>query len=460
MEQAGMSLLLLRSKYNNMKHGKILVVDDNQGIRNALKLLLTPLFVGVEIIASPKTLISTMESFKPHVVLLDMNFYTDINTGNEGLYWTSELKKMYPDVQIVLFTAYADIALAVEGMKRGAFDFIVKPWDNEKLIATLRSAYEASPKVAKPVAANTNDKSMYWGNSEAMMTIRHSMERIAPTDATVLITGENGTGKDVLAREIHAASSRKHRPMVCVDAGAITETLFESELFGHVKGAFTDAHTDHVGKFEQANGGTLFLDEIGNIPLHLQAKLLRVLQNRTVTRVGSEKQIEIDIRLICATNMYLEKMVSEGRFREDLYYRINTVQMHLPALRDRASDILPLAEMFMKKYAVKYRREVETIATDAAQQLVSHSWGGNIRELQNVIEKAVILSEGKTLKSADLSLSASTKSMPLANQTLEDAEEKTIRDTMARCNGNLSMVAKQLGISRPTLYSKLKKYGI
>lgn len=443
-----------------MKKGKILVVDDNQGIRKALKLLLTPYFAEVEIIASPNTLVNTMESFRPDVVLLDMNFNTDINTGNEGLYWTSQLKKMYPDGQVVLFTAYADIALAVEGMKRGAFDFIVKPWDNEKLINTLKSAYEASPKNVKkeenPVASD-----MYWGDSQPMMDIRRSVEKIAPTDVTVLITGENGTGKDVLAREIHAMSSRKHRPMVCVDAGAITETLFESELFGHVKGAFTDAHADHVGKFEQANGGTLFLDEIGNIPLHLQAKLLRVLQNRVVTRVGSEKQIPIDIRLICATNMDLQKMVSEGRFREDLYYRINTVKMHLPALRDRSGDVIPLAMRFLVRYAAKYRRSVETIAPDAEQRLVSHAWSGNIRELQNVIEKAVILSEGRTLRLDDLSLDTSSKATSVAaTQTLEEAEEQTIRNTMARCGGNLSLVAKELGISRPTLYSKLKKYDI
>ena len=441
-----------------MKHGKILVVDDNQGIRSALKLLLTPQFAEVQFIASPKTLISTMETFMPDVVLLDMNFYTDINTGNEGLFWTSELRKMYPDVQIVLFTAYADIALAVEGMKRGAFDFIVKPWDNEKLIATLRSAYEATPK-AKMSQVKSNSI-MYWGNSQQMQEIRHSLEKIAPTDATVLITGENGTGKDVLAREIHALSSRRHHPIVCVDAGAITETLFESELFGHVKGAFTDAHADHVGKFEQANGGTLFLDEIGNIPLHLQAKLLRVLQNRTVTRVGSEKQIEIDIRLICATNMNLEKMVHDGHFREDLYYRINTMQMHLPPLRNRAEDILPLAELFLKKYAEKYHRPVETISEEAALRLTSHAWSGNIRELQNMIEKAVILSEGKVLLLKDLSMNTPIKATSTVSQTLDEAEEKTIRDTLSRCNGNLSMVAKELGISRPTLYSKLKKYGI
>ncbi|MGN1220690.1 MAG: sigma-54-dependent transcriptional regulator [Candidatus Cryptobacteroides sp.] len=443
----------------NSKKGKILVVDDNQGIRNALKILLPAYFAQVELLASPKTLVSTMEAFHPDVVLLDMNFYTDINTGNEGLFWTSELKKMYPDVQIVLFTAYADIALAVEGMKRGAFDFIVKPWDNEKLISTLKAAYEASPKGTGKAGKDVSSE-MYWGNTPAMNQIRRTVDKIAPTDATVLITGENGTGKDVLAREIHLRSSRRARPMVCVDAGAITETLFESELFGHVKGAFTDAHADHVGKFEQADGSTLFLDEIGNIPLHLQAKLLRVLQNRTVTRVGSEKQIPVDIRLICATNMDLEKMVSEGRFREDLYYRINTMHICLPALRERPEDILPLAGRFLARFAEKYRRTAAGIDPEAADLLRSHLWSGNIRELQNTIEKAVILSEGTSLKAEDLSLEKKSMAKVAPKQTLDEAEAQTIRNTMARCNGNLTLVAKELGISRPTLYSKLKKYDI
>ena len=442
-----------------MKRGKILVVDDNQGIRSALKILLPAHFAQVEIIASPKTLVTTMETFRPDVVLLDMNFYTDINTGNEGLYWAGELKKMYPEVQIVLFTAYADIALAVEGMKRGAFDFIVKPWDNDKLISTLKAAFDASPKSAKK-SEPASPSEMYWGDTPAMMQIKRTVEKIAPTDATVLITGENGTGKDVLAREIHSHSSRRTRPMVCVDAGAITETLFESELFGHVKGAFTDAHTDHVGKFEQADGGTLFLDEIGNIPLHLQAKLLRVLQNRTVTRVGSEKQIPVDIRLICATNMDLEKMVAEGRFREDLYYRINTMHISLPALRERAEDVLPLAERFLAMYAEKYRRDAAGISAEAAERLKTHVWSGNIRELQNTIEKAVILAEGSVLKAEDLSLEKKSAAKASPKQTLGEAEAQTIRDTMARCNGNLTLVAKELGISRPTLYSKLKKYDI
>ena len=338
------------------KLGKILVVDDNQGIRRALEILLPMHFAQVKTIPSPATLVSALEQFQPDVVLLDMNFNTSINTGNEGLYWAGEIKKMVPEVEVVLFTAYADIALAVEGMKRGAFDFIVKPWENEKLIEVLTAARDKARKAMKRDARSepgmtgtgtngvipglTGDL-MFWGSSRPMAAIRKTLDKIAPTDATVLITGENGTGKDVLAREIHAHSLRSGKPMVAVDAGAITETLFESELFGHVKGAFTDAHTDHVGKFEQADGGTLFLDEIGNIPLHLQAKLLRAIQSRSIARVGGTQAIPIDIRLICATNMDLEQLVREGRFREDLYYRINTVHIALPALRERKEDIVP-----------------------------------------------------------------------------------------------------------------------
>lgn len=268
--------------------GKLLVVDDNLGIRKALQMLLPPHFAEVEIIPSPNSIESAMRRLRPDVVLLDMNFYADINTGNEGLYWIDQIKRMYPDVQVVLFTAYADIALAVEGMKRGAFDFVVKPWDNDRLIEILQSAIPSKTPKSQP---QPSAPEMYWGESPAMMQIRDMVRKIAPTDASVLITGENGTGKDVLAHEIHSQSLRSGQPIVCVDAGAITETLFESELFGHVKGAFTDAHTDHVGKFEQAHGGTLFLDEIGNIPLHLQAKLLRVLQNRVVSRGGREAWI-------------------------------------------------------------------------------------------------------------------------------------------------------------------------
>ena len=443
---------------------KILVVDDNSGIRAALKVLLPLHFAQVELIPSPNELISRLAEFRPDVVLLDMNFHTDINTGNEGLYWLSEIKKRTPETEVVLFTAYADIQLAVDGMKRGAFDFIVKPWDNEKLVDTLKAAYEGNAKVAQEKApVLPSSIKMHWGTGAQMSMIRKKADKIAPTDATVLITGENGTGKDVLAGEIHRMSDRSLRQMVCVDAGAITETLFESELFGHVKGAFTDAHSDHIGKFEQADGGTLFLDEIGNIPLHLQAKLLRALQNRCITKVGDNKDIPVDIRLICATNKNLEQMVRDGLFRQDLYYRINTFEIHLPALSERTDEIMPLAKMFIEKYADKYRRTVTGCTPEAVKKLLSHNWSGNIRELQNCIEKAVILSDNELLGADDIDILVPKQSGAMemsGNDTLEETEEKAIRAAMAKCGGNLSMVAKSLEISRPTLYAKLKKYNI
>ena len=443
---------------------KILVVDDNAGIRSALKILLPMRFAEVELIASPKVLMETMRTFKPDVVLLDMNFETDINTGNEGLFWLSELKRDFPEVEVVLFTAYADIALAVEGMKRGAFDFVVKPWDNAKLLATLEEACMKHCKTAgkEPVIASA--PIMRWGESEAMRQLRAMVEKVAPTDATVLITGENGTGKDVLANEIHRLSNRATKPMVGVDIGAITDTLFESELFGHVKGAFTDAHADHIGKFEQANGTTLFLDEIGNVPLAQQAKLLRVIQNRSITKVGDTKSIPINIRLICATNMDLATMVKGGRFREDLFYRINTVTLNLPPLRERPDEIVTLAELFVKQYAEKYHRKAQGLSDEALNLLKRCRWSGNIRELQGCIEKAVIYSEAELIRAADLQLRASElmdeAGPKTQNQTLESAEEQVIRNAMKTYNGNLTLVAKALKISRPTLYRRLKEYGI
>ncbi|MDY6463631.1 MAG: sigma-54 dependent transcriptional regulator, partial [Bacteroidales bacterium] len=338
------------------------------------------------------------------------------------------------------------------------------------------AARDKARKAKAPVIPGEAKESMFWGTSRAMASIRRTLDKIAPTDATVLITGENGTGKDVLAREIHAHSLRSGKPMVAVDAGAITETLFESELFGHVKGAFTDAHTDHVGKFEQADGGTLFLDEIGNIPLHLQAKLLRAIQNRSVVRVGGSQAIPVNIRLICATNMDLEQLVREGRFREDLYYRINTVHIALPPLRERKEDIAPLAQMFLERFARKYRRPLTGIAPEAAQALSAARWSGNIRELQNVIEKAVILSEGTILTAKDLQIDARSGSGMTGNGSgmTENVtpgltgglprsgaeEERLIREAVERCNGNISAAAKLLGISRPTMYAKMKKYGL
>ena len=451
------------------RKGKILIVDDNAGIRQALKILLPMHFAEVETLPSPVTLVSTLERFRPDVVLLDMNFNTSINTGNEGLYWAGEIKKMVPEVEVVLFTAYADIQLAVEGMKRGAFDFIVKPWDNEKLIEVLTAARDKARKAMKRDARSESGMNppMFWGSSKPMAAIRKTLDKIAPTDATVLITGENGTGKDVLAREIHAHSLRAEKPMVAVDAGAITETLFESELFGHVKGAFTDAHADHVGKFEQADGGTLFLDEIGNIPLHLQAKLLRVIQNRSVVRVGGTEAIPVNIRLICATNMDLEALVREGRFREDLYYRINTVHIALPPLRERREDIVPLSQLFLERFAEKYHRPLSGLDDSAKAVLESGRWSGNIRELQNCIEKAVILSEAENLTARDIDARSgsgmTSDVMPGSTGNLlrnTQEEERLVRDALERSNGNISAAAKMLGVSRPTLYAKLKKYGL
>ena len=436
----------------------ILVVDDNAGIRSALKILLPMRFEGVELIASPKELMNTLRAFKPDVVLLDMNFEADINTGNEGLFWLSELKKHYPEVEVVLFTAYADISLAVEGMKRGAFDFIVKPWDNAKLLAVLEEACMKRRKVASPEMA-TPTTAMQWGGSEAMKRLRIEVEKVAPTEASVLITGENGTGKDVLANEIHRLSHRANRPMVSVDTGAITDTLFESEMFGHVKGAFTDAHAEHIGKFEQANGTTLFLDEIGNLPLNQQAKLLRVLQNRCVTKVGDTKSVPIDIRLICATNRDLKAMVKEGSFREDLYYRINMMPMHLPPLRERPDEILSLAELFVKEFAAEYPRKAKGLSEEAKQLLLRCRWSGNIRELRGCIEKAVIYSETELIRVEDLKITEA-ELMDESIATIADYEEKMIREAMKKYNGNLTLVAKALEISRPTLYNRLKKYGI
>lgn len=447
--------------HNYMKRDNILIVDDNAGIRTTLQILLDGKCAAVETIASPKVLVSTVQRFRPDVILLDMNFESDINTGNEGLYWLAELKRQFPDIVVILMTAYADIALAVEGMKRGAFDFIVKPWDNDKLMETLEAASQQR-KGKVPSQQSDTAMPMLWGDSPKMTDLRRMTEKIAPTEATVLITGENGTGKDMLANEIHRLSARAGKPMVSVDIGSLSETLFESELFGHVKGAFTDARTDHTGKFELANGTTLFLDEIGNIPLNLQAKLLRVLQNRCVTKVGDTKSVPIDIRLICATNRDLPAMVREGRFREDLYYRINTVTLQLPPLRERTDEIAALANSFTIRYAKKYRRNVTSISDEAIALLSHCRWPGNVRELQNCIEKAVILADNFILQPEDLQIdkSALNTSTSSVAETLEDAEEQVIRNAVKKYNGNLSLVAKALNISRPTLYNRLKKYGI
>ena len=375
------------------KQGTIIVVDDNKGVLSAVKLLLKNHFEHIVTLPSPITLPAALREENAQVVLLDMNFSSGLNTGNEGLYWLHEIKKIHPSLPVVLFTAYADIDLAVRGIKEGATDFIVKPWDNTRLIETLLSACRNSSKNKKRAEIPKTVSSMYWGESNAMKQLRTLIEKVAQTDANILITGENGTGKEMLAREIHALSNRYRRDMITVDMGAITESLFESELFGHKKGSFTDAHTDRAGKFEAAHEGTLFLDEIGNLPYHLQSKLLTAIQSRSVVRVGSNEPIPVNIRLICATNCNLEEMVAKGKFREDLLYRINTIHIEIPPLRERKEDIIPLAERFIDRFCKQYDKGNILLSTGAQEKLRTYPWYGNIRELEHAVEKAVIINE-------------------------------------------------------------------
>ena len=443
--------------------GKILIVDDNRSILSAVKLLCEGVFEEVITLPSPNSLITTLHKESPDVVLLDMNFHAGINTGNEGLFWLKEVLAKFPETKVVLFTAYADIELAVRAMKEGAFDFVVKPWDNAKLIETLQNAYKAAKGKGKKLTAKqqTNEPKaeMYWGESAEMKRVREVVERVAVTDANILITGENGTGKEMLAREIHRQSARCRKTMVSLDMGAIPETLFESELFGHIKGAFTDARTDREGKMETASGSTLFMDEIGNLPLHLQSKMLAVLQNRAVTRLGANEATPIDIRLISATNRDLHEAVSKGEFRQDLLFRINTIHINIPPLRNRKEDIVPLAERFMVRYGEKYNKTGLMLSGEAAEKLKAHPWEGNIRELQNVIEKAVIMCDGDIISPDHIELHTSQRPLN-ESQTLEEMERQTIAGAIAQCGGNLSQVAQQLGITRQTLYNKIKRYGL
>ncbi len=445
-----------------MKRQKtIIVVDDNKGVLSAVKLLLKDKFDKILTLPSPVTLMTTLKEEKPDVVLLDMNFGNGLNTGNEGLFWLHEIKKTYSSIPVVLFTAYGDIDLAVRGIKEGADDFIVKPWDNTRLVETLLSVCYTSGK-GKKIESPTPKSMMYWGESKAMKGLRELVERVAKTDANVLITGENGTGKELLAREIHALSVRSDKEMVAVDMGALTESLFESELFGHVKGSFTDAYADRPGKFESAHGSTLFLDEIGNLPYHQQAKLLTVLQRRSIVRVGSNQPIPIDIRLICATNCNLPEMVAQNKFREDLLYRVNTIHIEIPPLRERKEDIIPLAERFIERFGRQYDRGKMTLSPQAIRKLKEHPWYGNIRELEHAIEKAVIISEGATLSEEHFQFSrkALAPNLNTTVGTIEEMEVQMIKRAIERNEGNLSAVAMELGITRQTLYNKLKKFGL
>ena len=448
--------------------GNILIVDDNKSILSTLEILLSPLFNKVTSLTDPNQIISFLRKEEYNLVILDMNFNAGVNTGNEGIYWLKRIRELYPDISVVMITAYGDIELAVKALKEGASDFILKPWDNEKLLATIKLSVQLnlSRKQVSAMRERENelkkemnrDRKDIIGSSPWLQKVLSMARKVARTDANVLITGENGTGKELIAYEIHRLSGRSEEILVMVDMGAVSETLFESELFGCVKGAFTDARENRPGKFEVADKGTLFLDEIGNLSFHLQAKLLAALENRAVSRLGSTRVIPIDIRLICATNKNLEKMISEGLFREDLLYRINTIQIEVPPLRDRGNDIILLSDHFLKDYANKYNKPNLKINKPAYDKLLRYSWPGNIRELQHTIEKAVILSESDVLKPEDFYLRNVNVYENRDNiPTIEEMEKNLIDLALEKNNGNYSAAAEQLGITRQTLYNKLKK---
>ena len=452
-----------------MKKGNILIVDDNKNVLSALRILLSDYFENIVLLTSPNTLMSELRDKNPDVVLLDMNFSAGINSGNEGLFWLSEIKKADEELPVVLFTAYADIDLAVKALKGGATDFVVKPWDNAKLLATLQSAYSLrqSRKEVKKLREKQSvlnrdiqkEEDICWGKSPAMQRLLTMIKKVAVTDANVLITGENGTGKELIAKMIHRYSPRAAETLIIVDMGAVTETLFESELFGHVKGAFTDAKADRSGKFEAADGGSLFLDEIGNLSYPLQAKLLSALQTRHITRVGSNKSISVDIRLISGTNKNLFKSVKKGEFREDLLYRINTIHLEVPPLRERREDIPQLADFFLRRLARKYGKSDLKLGEKALCKLESYAWPGNVRELEHAIEKAVILSDNQELQPNDFYMRTPDEtSFVVESFTLEEMEKILIEKALRKYDNNISAVAAELGISRPTLYSKIRKY--
>lgn len=454
-----------------MPKENILIVDDNKNVLVALEMLLAPEFDSVVCISNPNLLEAKLEEFQCNLVLLDMNFKTGVNTGNEGLFWLQRIKQKFPNLSVVLITAYGDVELAVKALKAGATDFILKPWDNQKLLATVRSAVQLSlsknevkdlrqKEKSLIMSLNRNNKTIISSSPEMEVVLR-TVEKVAKTDTNILITGENGTGKELIARRIHQLSNRCNELMVTLDMGAISETLFESELFGHVKGAFTDANEHRTGKFELANKGTLFLDEIANLPLNLQSKLLVALQNREITPVGSNKPIPIDIRLVCATNRNLREMVDNELFREDLLYRINTIQIEVPPLRDRKDDILVLAKHFLTKYSDKYNKPRATIAESAKQKLKEYHWAGNVRELEHSIEKAVIMSDTGDLCVNDFFSGSVSNPNPVPNSLkLDEMEQKMITLAIEKNGGNIKAAAHQLGVTRQTLYNKMKKYSI
>jgi len=454
-----------------MLDAKILVVDDNKSVLSALEILLQFEYKQVQTLFNPNQISSFPELNEIDIILLDMNFSAGVNTGNEGLFWLKEIKKKAPNTSVIMMTAYGAVDLAVRALKEGASDFVLKPWNNERLLTTVKSAYELrksrkeihqlKEKESHLKQVINEDKNNIIGNSKALTSVLNLVQKVAKTDVNVLITGENGTGKELIAREVHRLSSRKDEVFIGVDMGSIAENLFESELFGHTKGSFTDAKEDRAGKFEAAHQGSLFLDEIGNLTLQAQAKLLSAIQNKSVVRVGSNKPINVNIRLICATNCNLEQMVADGLFREDLLYRINTIHIEVPPLREREGDILILADFFLKRFANKYDKSGLRINSGALEKLTSYPWPGNIRELLHTMERAVILSEGNVLKPSDFLLhSKPSSAFEDGPRTLDEMEFQMITKALEQHDGNYSAAAEQLGVTRQTLYNKMKRFKV
>ncbi len=454
--------------------GKILIIDDDEDVLLAAKMLLKKHAQEVLIEKNPKKIPFLLNNDTYDLILLDMNFSKDITSGKEGFYWLEQILEKDPKAVVILITAFGDVEMAVKALKAGATDFVLKPWQNEKLIATLSSAtklkksYDEVNQLKQTKKQLQEDSNQAFkdiiGNSSRIKEIFNIIDKVAETDANILILGENGTGKELIARAIHQKSMRRDNVFIGVDMGAITESLFESELFGHKKGAFTDAKDDRAGRFEIANKGTLFLDEIGNLSMPLQSKLLTVLQQRQVTRIGTNKPISIDIRLICATNMPVYEMVGENSFRQDLLYRINTVEINLPPLRDRVEDIPMLADHFIKSYNQKYRKNVKSISANGIGKLQRYPWPGNIRELQHAIERAIIMSENETLTPEDFFFLAQKPDSQVNVESdtfnLDDVEKSVIQKAVNKYNGNISKAAKELGLTRASLYRRLEKYGL
>ncbi|MEI6047978.1 MAG: sigma-54 dependent transcriptional regulator [Bacteroidota bacterium] len=454
-----------------MIKGTLLIVDENKGILKALEQIMKNEFENVITITNPIRITEILTKYEVGIVMLDMNYKSVVQNDKAGLFWMKEIFDYDRNISVVIVTSSGDIELAVRAIKEGAVDFILKPWDDSKLLATVNVAWQLRVSRLEASALKKDNQQLkkeinkvgekiVLGASPTMINVMNIVRKVAGTDANVLITGENGTGKELVAKEIHNLSKRVGELMVSVDMGSITETLLESELFGHVKGAFTDAKEERKGKFEQAQKGTLFLDEIGNLSLQSQSKLLSVLQNRYIVRVGSNKQIPVDIRLVCATNRNLIQMVNEGKFREDLLYRINTIMIEVPPLRDRVDDIPILANYFLRVNSERYNKSALKISTHALEKLANHNWPGNVRELQHSIEKAVIMSDSTLLKPSDFVFHSETRTLMHNELTLEEMENKMIQESLKKHNNNISTVAAKLGLTRQTLYNKMKKYDL